>query len=78
MLATYDNYYEWRSPMGSVSLCALENIQALVSCVHESDEPVVVLDGQDECLVAMRPAVLERILFDTDLLNRMPREELHL
>ena len=64
--------------MGSVSLCALNGIDELVACVHETDEPVVVFDGADECMIAMRPAVFERILFDSDLLNQTPRDDLHL
>ena len=64
--------------MGSVSLCALNGIDGLVACVHEADEPVVVFDGADECMIAMRPAVFERILFDSNLLNQTPRDDLHL
>ena len=41
----------------------------LVKSVYAHDEPVIVYDGECECLVAMRPEVLERILFDTSLLN---------
>lgn len=63
--------------MGSIELRSLPNVSALVSEVHNSEEPVIVYDGADECLVAMRPAVLERLLFDTDLLNRTDRSLLH-
>ena len=56
----------------------LENVSGLVDCVQASDEPIIVFDGEDECLVAMRPAVFERILFDSDLLNCEKRETLHL
>ena len=50
-------------------LNSLESLRALVAQVQAADEPVVVFDGDDECLVAMRPAVFERILFDTSILN---------
>ena len=55
--------------MGSIELRTLSNASALVAAAQETDEPVIVYDGEDECLVAMRPAVFERILFDSDLLN---------
>ena len=64
--------------MGSIELRALSDITALIAAVHDVDEPISVFDGDDECLVAMRPAVFERILFDTDLLNGVEREALHL
>ena len=64
-----------------MDICALDSVKdvrSLVGLAQENDEPIVVFDGEDECLVAMRPAVFERILFDTDLLNCMDRDELHL
>lgn len=64
--------------MGSIELRALSGVEALVAEAHGTDEPVLVFDGEDECLVAMRPAVFERILFDTSLLNCESRESLHL
>lgn len=63
--------------MGSIELRTLSDVAALVGKAHETDEPVVVYDGTSECLVAMRPAVFERILFDTDLLNCADRSTLH-
>ena len=57
---------------------ALSGVETLVAAAHETDEPIIVFDGEDECLVAMRPAVFERILFDSDLLNSASRETLHL
>lgn len=53
-------------------------VDALVCAVQQNDEPLVVYDGEDECMVAMRPSVFERILFDTSLLNAVDRETLHL
>ena len=64
--------------MGYVELRAMNGLESLVAAAHGTDEPVVVFDGEDECLVAMRPAVFERILYDSDLLNRSEREMLHL
>ena len=64
--------------MGTIELRALTEMKALIAAVHDVDEPVIVVDGDDECLVAMSPAVFERILFDTDLLNAASRETLHL
>ena len=55
--------------MDTVALNKLESARSLVAQAHATDEPIVVFDGDDECLVAMRPAVFERILFDTHLLN---------
>ena len=57
--------------------CGMSNVNALIATAHETDEPVIVYDGEDECLVAMRPAVFERILFDSDLLNQSNRSTLH-
>ena len=62
--------------MGTGELHALETANTLVMAAQASYEPIVVLDGEDECLVAMRPAVFERILFDSDLLNCEQRESL--
>ncbi len=64
--------------MGSIELRTLSGVEGLVSAAHDTDEPVIVYDGEDECLIAMRPAVFERILFDSGLLNSAQRETLHL
>lgn len=64
--------------METATLTMLENVESLVKHAHSVDEPVVVYDGADECLVAMRPAVFERILFDSNLLNCESRETMHL
>ena len=64
--------------MEFVELRALSGAEDLVAAAHGVSEPIVVLDGEDECMVVMRPAVFERILFDSDLLNRSEREMLHL
>lgn len=64
--------------MGTCALNSIGDVRALVGLAQESDEPLIVFDGDDECLVAMRPAVFERILFDTDLLNCIDRDSLHI
>ena len=64
--------------MESYTIQSLANVENLVALAQSSDEPVVVFDGEDECLVAMSPSVLERIMFDTNLLNSEHREALHL
>lgn len=61
--------------METVALNKLENVKTLVGQAQATDEPIIVFDGNDECLVAMRPAVFERILFDTHLLNTEGRPE---
>lgn len=55
--------------METALLNSLESARSLVAQAQLADEPIIVFDGEDECLVAMRPAVFERILFDTSLLN---------
>ena len=57
------------APLASLNLDQCRMTTDLVKCVYAHDEPVIVYDGECECLVAMRPEVLERILFDTSLLN---------
>ena len=64
--------------METYKLQELENLNGLVSRAQMSDEPLIVFDEDDECLIAMRPSVFERILFDSDLLNSGKRETLHL
>lgn len=64
--------------MGTCALNSMNDVRELVGIAQASDEPVIVFDGEDECLIAMRPAVFERILFDSDLLNCSNREELSL
>ena len=56
----------------------LGGLQELVAAVYEVEEPVVVLDDESECLIAMRPAMLERILFDTVLIGVEGPASLHL
>ena len=44
----------------------LGSLRQLVAEAQGVDDPVIVFDGEDECLVAMRPPVFERILLDVD------------
>ncbi|MBQ3302470.1 MAG: hypothetical protein IJH04_10080 [Eggerthellaceae bacterium] len=46
-------------------------LDQLVSLAQKSDEPFVVSENGDECLIVMRPAVFERILFDSHIVNIM-------
>ena len=62
--------------MGTCSLNSIEDVHMLVGLAQSSEEPLIVFDGDDECLIVMRPAVFERILFDTDLLNCADRASL--
>lgn len=64
--------------MNCIDIQAFGNTRDLVAIVQSEENPVVVLDGEDECLVAMRPAVFERILFDVDSLKCVERETLRL
>ena len=75
----YPHHTKGRCPfMETAMLNSLETVHALVGKAHQLDEPIVVFDGEDECLVAMRPAVFERILFDTNILNCYDRAETRL
>ena len=62
--------------METAALENLKTVESLVAQAHATDEPIVVFEGDDECLVAMRPAVFERILFDTSILNCEDRASL--
>ena len=61
--------------MDTTMLDSVKNVRALVTQAWSTEEPVLVLDGQDECLVAMQPSVFERLLFDSHLLNCSERGE---
>ena len=62
--------------MNCIDIKTINRPDDLVKIAQGENEPIIVLDGEDECLVAMRPAVFERILFDSDLLNFSNRESL--
>jgi len=56
----------------------LGTLRELVAETQGVDDPVIVFDGDDECLVAMRPSVFERILVDTDRIAYESRRSLRL
>ena len=64
--------------MGTHEIQEMTAIQDLVSAAHREGEPVVVYDGDDECLVAMSPIVFERILLEGEALNSVDRSSLHI
>ncbi len=64
--------------MNTYTIEEMPNLADLVKMAHASDDPLVVYDGDDECLVAMRPAVFERILFEGEALNSQVRSTMHL
>ena len=47
----------------------IASIRSFLNFVSLSDEPVIVTQNVQECLVAMTPDVLDRLLFDVNLLN---------
>ena len=51
----------------------INDIRELVSAAHAADNPMVVYDGADEALVAMSPAVFERIITEGALLSATDR-----
>ncbi len=51
----------------------INGVRELVSAAHAADNPVVVYDGADEALVAMSPAVFERIITEGALLSATDR-----
>ncbi len=55
--------------MQPIYLDSIPQTTALLNMVRLSDEPVIVLDGDHECMVALSPNVLDRLLFDINLLN---------
>lgn len=59
-----------------MKICDMSSYNAisdLVADAHRYDEPLVIFDGDDECMVAMRPAVFERMLFDSKLIESCGR-----
>ena len=60
--------------MQPIPLESVQQTATLLNLAQISDEPVIVVDGESECLVAMSPRVLDRLLFDANLLNGASRE----
>ena len=65
----YANICEKGEAMQTISLNEVQQTAALLNLTNYSDEPVIVLDGSKECMVALSPRVLDRLLFDLNLLN---------
>lgn len=55
--------------MEAVTLEECTSVQEVMSIAHQVEDPVSIVDGEDECLVVMTPFVFERILFDSGLAN---------
>ena len=64
--------------MKTYKMNEFETMRDLIAEAQRSDEPVIVFDGDDECLVAMRPPVFERILADVDFLAYEGMRHAHL
>lgn len=56
--------------MTILSLHEVEGVRDLVRLAASSIEPLVLMDGEYECLVVMSPRVLERLLFERVHLER--------
>ena len=63
--------------MENCTIQDLAHVEDLVKKAHACKGPCVVRDGDDECLVAMAPAVFERILFEGEQLTAQTRSTMH-
>ena len=59
--------------MKTIEIEKINDVRELVSAAHAVDNPMVVYDGADEALVAMSPAVFERIITEGALLSATDR-----
>ena len=59
--------------MKTIEMEKINDVRELVSAAHTADNPMVVYDGADEALVAMSPAVFERIITEAALLSATDR-----
>ena len=59
--------------MKTIEMEQISDVRELVSVAHAADNPMVVYDGADEALVAMSPAVFERIIAEGALLSATDR-----
>ena len=59
--------------MKTIEMEKINDVRELVSAAHAADNPMVVYDGADEALVAMSPAVFERIITEGALLTATDR-----
>lgn len=56
---------------------SIGDVRELVTAAQMADDPLVMTESGDECLVLMRPAIFERILFDNERWAGVPRESIH-
>ncbi|MEE8722416.1 MAG: hypothetical protein SOI38_05450 [Eggerthellaceae bacterium] len=65
--------------MNVIAMNSETDLKELAVIVGNADEPYLVYDDREEPrLVVMLPAVLERLLFDSDLLNRCEHGSIYL
>lgn len=55
--------------MGVIELTDVATLHELAQLVHKAAEPIIVLDEGRDCFAVMSIAVLERLLFDSALMN---------
>ncbi len=55
--------------MEPIQLSDVKYVSDLRDRAEHAGEPLILLDGWVECLVALSPAALERLLFETDQIN---------
>lgn len=59
--------------MEPIQLSDVEYVADLRERAEQAGEPLILLDGWVECLVALSPPALERLLFETDQINAAGR-----
>lgn len=55
--------------MDVININGLKSVKELANRAALVNEPLVVVDGEQECMVVLSPDVFERLLFDSNLLN---------
>ena len=55
--------------MGVIELTDVSSLLELAQLVQKAAEPIIVLDEGRDCMAVMSIAVLERLLFDSALMN---------
>lgn len=62
--------------MDTYALKPDSRIEDIIAAAQSAEGPVAVLDGGQECLVALRPAVFEALLFGSLMLECTDRSTL--
>lgn len=62
--------------MDTYALKPESRIEDIIAAAHVAEGPVAVLDGGSECLIALRPAVFETLLFGSLMLECAGRSTL--